>query len=177
MGVESTNSSEKINTMSDFHIRQMELSDLDAIQAIEQQVYPFPWASQIFIDSMEAGSLLVVMERQQRIIGYAVQSTAAGESQLLNIAIAPSEQGRGLGRVLLQWLIEQARNANSEMIFLEVRFSNQTAQSLYESMGFNEIGMRKAYYRVQGGKREDALVYALQLLSDDYFGSVSETIG
>jgi len=74
-------------------------------------------------------------------------------------------------------LIEQARNANSEMIFLEVRFSNQTAQSLYESMGFNEIGMRKAYYRVQGGKREDALVYALQLLSDDYFGSVSETIG
>ena len=154
--------------MSDFLIRQMERSDLDAVQRIEQQVYPFPWSNQIFIDSMEAGSLLVVMERQQQVIGYAVQSTAVGETQLLNIVIAPQEQGRGLGRVLLQWLIEQARKESSEMLFLEVRLSNQGAQALYEGMGFNEIGMRKGYYRVQGGKREDALIYALQLLSGEF---------
>lgn len=160
--------------MSDFQIRQMERSDLEAVQRIEQQVYPFPWSNQIFIDSMEAGSLLVVVERQGRVIGYAVQSTAAGESQLLNIAIDPAEQGRGLGRILLQWLIEQARRAQAEMLFLEVRLSNLPAQALYEGLGFNEIGMRRAYYRVQGGKREDALVYALQLLSEELLFSMAE---
>ncbi len=64
--------------MSDFLIRQMEQSDLEAVQQIEQQVYPFPWSNQIFIDSINAGSLLVVMERNRRVIGYAVQSTAVG---------------------------------------------------------------------------------------------------
>lgn len=154
--------------MGDFQIRRMERSDLSMVQTIEQQVYPFPWSNQIFIDSMEAGSLLVVIECQQQVIGYAVQSTAAGETQLLNIAIDPEEQGRGLGRILLQWLIEQARNEKSEVLFLEVRLSNQIAQALYEGLGFNEIGERKAYYRVQGGKREDALIYALQLLPDQF---------
>ncbi len=154
--------------MSKFLIRQMERGDLDAVQCIEQQVYPFPWSNQIFIDSMEAGSLLVVVEQQQQVVGYAVQSTAAGETQLLNIAITPNEQGQGLGGTLLQWLIEQARKQQSEMLFLEVRLSNQIAQALYQQMGFNEIGMRKDYYRVQGGKREDALIYALQLSPDSF---------
>lgn len=158
--------------MSEFLIRQMEQGDLQAVQTIEQQVYPFPWSTQIFIDSMEAGSLLVVIERTQQVIGYAVQSTAAGETQLLNIAIAPGEQGRGLGRTLLQWLIEQARKENSEMLFLEVRLSNRPAQALYEGLGFNEVGMRKGYYRVQGGKREDALIYALQLFVEESIESL-----
>ena len=138
--------------------------DLGAVLEIEQQVYPFPWSEQIFIDSMEAAAQLVVMERECRLIGYAVQSTAVGETQLLNIAITPTEQGRGLGKVMLEWLIEEARKQGSEMVFLEVRASNVTAQGLYQDMGFNEIGERKGYYRVKGGRREDALVYALQLL-------------
>ncbi len=163
--------------MSEFRIRQLEREDLAAVQVIEQQVYPFPWSEQIFIDCIEAGSLLVALERGERLLGYAVLSTGGGESELLNIAIAPAEQGRGLGKVLLQWLVQQARKMRSEMVFLEVRLSNQPAQMLYQSLGFNEIGMRKAYYRCEGGKREDALIYALQLLPENYFGSVSETMG
>ncbi len=153
--------------MSGFTIRPLKREDLVVVQQIEQQVYPFPWSNQIFIDTMEAGGELVVLERAQRMVGYAVQTTAARETQLLNIAISPEEQGRGLGRLLLQWLIEQARKQHSEMLFLEVRLSNRVAQALYESLDFNEIGMRKAYYRVPGGKREDALVYALQLFTED----------
>lgn len=161
--------------MSEFLIRQMERSDLNAVQRIEQQVYPFPWSNQIFIDSMEAGSLLVVVERQQQVVGYAVQSTAVGETQLLNIAITPNQQGQGLGRTLLQWLVEQARKQESEMLFLEVRLSNQVAQALYQQMGFNEIGVRKDYYRVEGGRREDALIYALQLLPDSFEALFNES--
>lgn len=160
--------------MSDFKIRQMEREDLAAVLEIEQQVYPFPWSEQIFVDSIEAGTLLVVLQQQGQIIGYGVLSTAAGESQLLNLAIAPEFQGRGLGRTLLQWLIGKAKGYDSEMLFLEVRHSNQSAQQLYQSLGFNEIGLRRDYYRVSGGKREDALIYALQLLDESYFFRESE---
>lgn len=150
--------------MADLNIRTLEPDDIQDVLEIEQQVYPFPWARQIFVDSIEAGSLLVVMERHQKIVGYGVLSSAAGESQLLNIAISPDAQGDGLGEILLRWLIEQARNAGSEMFFLEVRLSNRVAQNLYMKLGFNEIGMRKDYYRATGGRLEDALMFALQFL-------------
>lgn len=147
-------------------IRVMTKDDFPAVLAIEQKVYPFPWSSQIFIDSMEAGTLLVVMEQDGEVVGYGVQSSVAGESQLLNLAVHPQYQGRGLGCFLLQWLIQQATEARSEMMFLEVRLSNRKAQQLYLDLGFNEIGMRKSYYRVKNGQREDALIFALQMFPE-----------
>ncbi len=150
--------------MADLNIRQMEEADLDFVLEIEQHVYPFPWSRQIFVDSIEAGSLLVVMEQRNKIIGYSVLSSGAGESQLLNIAISPESQQKGMGEILLRWLIEWSRNNGSEMLFLEVRLSNISAQNLYLKLGFNEIGMRENYYRLSGGRREDALIFALQFL-------------
>jgi len=140
-------------------------ADFPAVLAIEEVAYPFPWSRQIFVDSMEAGTLLVVMERAGEVVGYGVQSNVAGESQLLNLAVHPQFQGKGLGRYLLQWLIQRATEADSEMMFLEVRLSNRKAQQLYLDLGFNEIGMRKSYYRVKEGQREDALIFALQIFS------------
>ena len=163
-----------VKLMGEFDVRPMAREDLPAVLEIEQQVYPFPWAQQIFVGSMEAGTLLVVLQRQQQVVGYGVLSTAAGESQLLNLALSPHYQGRGLGRALLQWLIEQARQGGADILFLEVRLSNDTAQQLYQSLGFNEIGVRKQYYRVIGGRREDALIYALQIMNEDYFLNDSE---
>ncbi len=150
--------------MAEFDIRPMQQGDFLDVLEIEQQVYPFPWSRQIFVDSITAGSLLVVMERNQKIVGYGVLSSGGGESQLLNIAIAPEAQGDGLGEALLRWLIEQARSAGSDMLFLEVRISNRAALNLYMKLGFNEIGERRGYYRLPGGRREDALILALQFL-------------
>lgn len=150
--------------MADLNVRQMEEADIDGVLEIEQKVYPFPWSRQIFIDSMNAGSLLVVMEQRDRTVGYGVLSSGGGESQLLNIAIDPESQKKGMGEILLRWLIEQARSKGSEMLFLEVRLSNIPAQNLYLKLGFNEIGMRENYYRVADGSREDALIFALQFL-------------
>jgi ribosomal-protein-alanine N-acetyltransferase len=141
----------------------MERSDLAEIIKIEAKVYPFPWSQQIFIDSMDASALLVVLEMHQQIVGYAVLSHGVGESEILNIVVTPEAQGKGYGDILLHWVIEQARKVNSETIFLEVRASNLVAQNLYQKVGFNEIGERRGYYRVKGGAREDALVFALQL--------------
>ena len=86
---------------------------------------------------------------------------AVGEAHILNISVAPNEQGQGIGRRMLEHLIELA-TGKAETIFLEVRPSNVGAIALYEKMGFNEIGVRKGYYPATNG-REDAIMLALEL--------------
>jgi ribosomal-protein-alanine acetyltransferase len=103
-----------------------------------------------------------VCEEVDRILGYSIVSIAVGEAHILNISVAPEEQGQGIGRKMLTHLIDVARSHKTETVFLEVRPSNTGAIALYEKMGFNEIGIRKGYYPAQNG-REDALMLALEL--------------
>jgi ribosomal-protein-alanine N-acetyltransferase len=93
---------------------------------------------------------------------YGVMSVAAGEADILNLCVRPASQRRGLGRRMLTHLIERARRHRAETVCLEVRFSNLPARSLYQSMGFKEIGIEKDYYRLAQGC-EDALIMARPL--------------
>ena len=88
---------------------------------------------------------------------------AVGEAHLLNVCIHPDHQGNGFGRQLVKFLIDCARLKNAQRVFLEVRPSNLVAYKLYESIGFNEIGIRENYYPSYLG-REDALVLGKELL-------------
>jgi len=144
-------------------IRQMTATDLDAVMAVERRAYPFPWSPAIFTDCLRVGYRSWLFEREQGILGYGVMSVAAGEAQILNLCVDPPWQGRGLGRRMLERLIEDARRMSADTAFLEVRASNHPAKALYLSCGFNEIGIRRGYYPSAGG-REDAVVLALSLL-------------
>lgn len=145
-------------------VRAMRGSDLEAVMRIETAAYPYPWTAGIFHDCLRAGHGCWVLERNNDIIGYGILSTGAGEAHVLNICVAPWQQGHGHGRHLMQRLIDAARWHRAERVFLEVRPSNPVAQRLYESLGFNEIGRRPNYYPDHGGRREDAIVMALELL-------------
>ncbi|HLY51612.1 MAG TPA: ribosomal protein S18-alanine N-acetyltransferase, partial [Steroidobacteraceae bacterium] len=98
----------------------------------------------------------------RELIGYAVMMIAAGEAHLLNLSIARGRQQRGHGRSLLAHLVRVAREDGARLLFLEVRPSNQAARRLYSANGFEQIGVRRGYYPVAGG-REDAWVYSLDL--------------
>ena len=147
-------------------LRPMRDDDLDAVMAVEQRAYPFPWTRGIFRDCLAAGYPAWVLHERGLLIGYAVLSLAAGEAHILNICVAPERQGRGLGRHLLRALLKQARDAKCERVFLEVRPSNPHAITLYHSEGFNEIGRRPRYYPAHDG-REDAIVMAIELVDGD----------
>lgn len=136
--------------------------DMAAVYEIEQRGYPFPWTEQILRDCLRVGYTCLVAEQEGVIIGYVIYSMAAGEAHILNLCIDPDRQRAGFGRQLLTHVIDMLHDLPVETLFLEVRVSNISAQRLYESMGFNEIGRRRNYYPCQGG-REDALMYALQL--------------
>ena len=149
-------------------IRPMDDDDLDAVMALEARSYPFPWTEGIFSDCLRVGYNCWVYCHDQRVVGYAVMSIAAGEAHLLNICIEQVLRGHGLGRRLLQRLLTLASQHGADSVFLEVRASNRGALHLYQSAGFNEIGLRRGYYPVDGG-REDAIVLALDLpgIEDD----------
>lgn len=144
-------------------LRPMRSEDVDAVMAIEEVVYPHPWTGGIFRDCIRVGYSCWVFMREERLIGYGVMSAGGGEAHVLNIAIAPEAQGRGLGRRMLEHLLELGRSKGASEMLLEVRPSNTVAVGLYESMGFRRVGRRKGYYPAENGSREDALVLARDL--------------
>ncbi len=141
--------------------RHMTHNDLADVLEIEKQNYPFPWTEDVFTDCFHAGYGCWICEEMGDILAYGLVSIAVGEAHILNISVAPAQQGQGIGRRMLQHIIATARG-RAETVFLEVRPSNATAIALYEDMGFNEIGIRKDYYPAENG-REDAIMFALQL--------------
>ena len=91
------------------------------------------------------------------MIGYGVMSVGAGEAHILNLCVSEAYRCRGVGKRLLGYLLERAAAAGMAEAFLEVRPSNTTAIRLYQSLGFEQVGMRRGYYQAVGG-REDAAV-------------------
>jgi ribosomal-protein-alanine N-acetyltransferase len=143
-------------------IRPMSESDVDAVMQVESRAYEFPWTPGIFRDCLRVGYHCWVYSLDQQIIGFSVMSVAVGEAHILNICIAPEHQGHGLGRRLLERTLTLAKKQGADTAFLEVRASNRAALRLYETLGFNEIGLRPGYYPAKTG-REDAVLLALSL--------------
>ena len=147
-------------------LRAMREHDVDAVMAIENRAYAFPWTHGIFRDCLNAAYPAWLLVQDEVIVGYGVISIAAGEAHILNICVDPVAQGLGHGRRLLRALVRAARTYGAERIFLEVRPSNPRAIALYFDEGFNEIGRRPRYYPAHEG-REDAIVMAMELLADE----------
>ena len=147
-------------------LRPMQLTDLDAVAAIEARAYGYPWSPGVFRDCLRAGYVIRVAERGGVLAGYGIMSVAAGEAHLLNLCIDPECQGQGIASRLLADLLQIARVSRAALLFLEVRPSNTVARELYRRRGFECIGRRKRYYPAPQG-REDALVLVKQLHGDN----------
>jgi ribosomal-protein-alanine N-acetyltransferase len=145
------------------NVRPMLESDVPSIIAIERKSYPFPWSDGIFRDCIRVGYTCRVLDLQGQIIGYGVMSVGAGEAHILNLCVLEEFRSVGFGRRLLEYLLDRGAAAGMGEAFLEVRPSNLAAIRLYQSMGFEHVGVRRGYYQAPGG-REDAAVLRLSLL-------------
>ncbi|EGV52224.1 ribosomal protein S18-alanine N-acetyltransferase [Candidatus Endoriftia persephone] len=141
-------------------LRPMQAEDLEQVLQIEQRVYPFPWTLGILRDCLKVGYCCWVVTVDQQIVGYGVMSVVVDECHLLNICIDPGWQRLGLGRRLVERLLQLGRQHGAEAAYLEVRESNRPAHRLYRQIGFVEVGRRRDYYPAIGG-REDALLLTL----------------
>ena len=136
---------------------------LDAVCAIESVSHSTPWTRGNFVDSLDGGHAGLVMQQAGTVCGYAVLMPLPGEAELLNITVAPEFRGNGLGRRLLDQVCVEAQACGAERLFLEVRASNTPAHTLYLRNGFIEVGLRRAYYALPEGGREDAVLMAKTL--------------
>ena len=140
------------------------MADLDAVMAVETGASPFPWTRGNFIDSLAAGYLArVLCDAGGRVLGYFVAMKGVEEMHLLNITVAREHQGSGHAHVMHDALVAEARRRGASRLWLEVRQSNDHARRVYLHLGYREIAVRRGYYPAPQGRREDAVVMALDL--------------
>jgi [ribosomal protein S18]-alanine N-acetyltransferase len=107
-------------------------------------------------DSALRFCLVAEREAVLGVTGFLVARRIDSEWELENIVVAAQSRRNGLGKRLLQSLLNEVRDTDGESVFLEVRESNTAARKLYEKMGFHETGRRKSYY---SSPQEDAVLY------------------
>lgn len=145
-------------TESRLRLRRMDAGDLDAVHAIERVSHPTPWPMKGLQESLQAHAAFV-LEDAGGIAAFAFVQRILDEAHLLDIAVDPARRGQGLGRDLLRRLMDEELAAGVSIWFLEVRVSNHPAIALYQSLGYNELSVRRNYYEGPDG-REDALLMA-----------------
>lgn len=143
--------------MAPFSIAGMTAENLPQVAAIEERVTPHPWSLSQFRESLDSHHCLVSVNRDGAVAGYLIFSRVTDESEVLNIAVSPDFQRRGLASRLLNHFLS-ALPDQVKTVFLEVRASNRAAICLYNRFGFVQTGCRKNYYLMRSGKREDALL-------------------
>lgn len=144
-------------------IRPADNADFDAVMAIESRAHFHPWPESVLRRYLNKPGSCWVLEDEGRINAYAVITLIAGEAELLMVAVAPDQQGKGYGRAMMDFLLNYLQEQGAEQWFLDVRESNHKAIALYESMGFCQAGCRPGYYPTAQGS-EDALLYCLDML-------------
>ncbi len=131
-------------------------ADLGAVLAIEIDSFPHPWTRDHFVQELQAAYSfpLVAMTPDGTLAGYICPMLLLDEGHILDVAVHRVHRGSGIGRLLVERVLEVCRSGGAEFVSLEVRPSNRGAIALYRRLGFTETGRRKRYY--QDG--EDALL-------------------
>lgn len=141
--------------------RPMITADLDEVMAIEKTAFPFPWSAGFFRQELQvACARSILAEVDGKIIGYVLFWLLPGAIDIHNIAVHGDFRRKGVARLLLRKVMNEAERQSITRVMLEVRKSNLPAQQLYEAMGFWTTGIRKGYYSDNG---EDALAMTLEL--------------
>lgn len=137
-------------------IRALEVDDLAAIEAIERRAYPTPWSRSMFASELaKPTSICLGAFEGFDLIGYVINSRYVDAWHIMNVAVDPEHQRRGVASQLLERLFEVTRDDERRGYTLEVRVSNEAAIRLYERLGFEARGVRRGYYT---DNREDALI-------------------
>lgn len=141
----------------------MQIADLDRVIAIEETAYSHPWSRGNFVDAMNAGNQVLILQRADQVLGYSVAMMGFEEAHVLNITVAPAHQRQGWAVVLLRAMHHWAQAQGAQSLWLEVRRSNERAQAVYTHYGFTSAGLRKKYYAITPHEREDAVVMHLNI--------------
>jgi ribosomal-protein-alanine N-acetyltransferase len=151
-------------------VRRGEPADACALASLDSLVNPSPWTENQFAGACgadpDAAECALLVGGEGQLQGFVVYSRVLDEACIHNIAVHPSQRGRGLGRLLLSAALAEAARGGAARCYLEVRASNTAAHRLYQGLGFQLDGVRRNYYSTAVG-REDALLMSRQLTGQE----------
>lgn len=134
----------------------MDEAHIAQIAALEKWFFSAPWdEGSLRYELDNKLSLWLVAMEGETVAGYIGSQSVLGESDMMNVAVHPDHQRRGIAQALVKALIDELRKLGNYCLTLEVRASNEPAQKLYEKLGFTQVGKRPSYYR---DPKEDALI-------------------
>jgi ribosomal-protein-alanine N-acetyltransferase len=137
-------------------VRLADIGETPALAALHAQCFLEVWNAAAIAELMAAAGVFALIDEDQS--GFILVRVAGGESEVLTLCVTPATRRRGVATALVTAAAERAAEANAAVMFLEVNASNNPAIALYKRLGFGEVGLRKGYYAVAHGMREDALV-------------------
>lgn len=134
----------------------MDQSHVEPVARLESVCFNDPWSiNSIQSELNNSLSLWIVAVDSNRVVGYVGSQSVMGWADMMNLAVDPDYRNRGIGRKLVEQLVERLKEKEVTCLTLEVRVSNVPAINLYNSLGFCEVGRRPGYYR---NPKEDALI-------------------
>ena len=138
-------------------IVKMNADHVEAVAAIEKECFGVDaWSVRSVSSELENKlALWLVAVEDGAVAGYVGSQTVCNETDMMNVAVTVDYRRQGLGEKLVLALVEELKAMGSQCLTLEVRDSNTPARTLYEKLGFRQIGLRKNYYR---NPKEDALI-------------------
>ncbi|MCF6254225.1 MAG: ribosomal protein S18-alanine N-acetyltransferase [Thiomicrorhabdus sp.] len=154
------------------YLEPMQDIDLSWALALEQRSYDFPWSLKGFENSLEQGLNYIFYCAKGQKLGYCCILPVLDEAHILNVCVAREHQGKGIATAALKKILTKLHLNGYQIALLEVRESNQSAIKLYQSLGFQQNGIRKNYYRAncwnesQGQlveERENAILMSFSL--------------
>jgi len=125
--------------MKEIHVAQ--------VAQLEKLCFADPWSEKSIASELSnIWSYWVVALDGERVVGYIGSQSSADETDVMNVAVHPDYRRRGIAESLIESLVRELKNRGSHALMLEVRDSNEPAISLYEKLGFRQVGLRKNYY-------------------------------
>ncbi len=142
------------------HIRPLRPEDIPALARLEREIFSVPWSQRAFEELLEHDySLYLVAEEDGIPVGCAGLTVLDNEGDIDKVMVEERLRGQGIGRLLLQRLLEEGGRRGITEFTLEVRAGNQAAVRLYEKLGFVAEGVRPGFYRKP---TEDAVIMWLR---------------
>lgn len=135
---------------------EMKAEHVSQVAQLEKTCFADPWSEMSIASELQSiWSYWVVAQDGEQVVGYVGSQSSVDESDIMNIAVHPDWRRQGIAEKLIDHLVQELKKRGSHALMLEVRVSNDPAIALYKKIGFQQVGLRKNYYR---NPREDALI-------------------
>ena len=137
-------------------ITEMKADHVPQVAALEKLCFADPWSEMSIASELQnLWSYWLVAVSGDTVVGYIGSQSSIDEADVMNVAVQPVFRRQGIAEKLISTLVEELKKRGIHALMLEVRASNAPAIALYEKLGFQQVGLRKNYYR---NPKEDALI-------------------